>query len=137
MSLPLSNSDPVAVRRAERDQERRAAGIVSCMSSAVYRPLVRLVAFLFFCVFGKLFGRLDVQQTHVGMMLEAQKVGEVETSTCSTGCLSYPQQGVPMVFLPDHKSHMDYLIMHFVLFSLGVNLPRVASGDNLRLPFVS
>jgi glycerol-3-phosphate O-acyltransferase 1/2 len=47
------------------------------------------------------------------------------------------QRGVPMVFLPSHKSHMDYLVMTFLLFSLGVRLPRVAAGDNLRLPFVS
>ena len=42
-----------------------------------------------------------------------------------------------MVFLPNHKSHMDYLIMTFVLFSIGVRIPRIAAGDNLRLPFVS
>ena len=42
-----------------------------------------------------------------------------------------------MVFLPSHKSHMDYLIMTFALFSLGIRIPRVAAGDNLRLPFVS
>ena len=47
------------------------------------------------------------------------------------------QEGIPMVFLPNHKSHMDYLILTFVLFSLGVKTPRVAAGDNLRLPFVS
>jgi glycerol-3-phosphate O-acyltransferase 1/2 len=42
-----------------------------------------------------------------------------------------------MVFLPSHKSHMDYLIMTFALFSLGIRIPRVPAGDNLRLPFVS
>ena len=44
------------------------------MSSAVYQPLVRLVGWLFFWTFGKLFGRLDIQQTHMGMLLHAQKV---------------------------------------------------------------
>ena len=121
---------------AKKEQERRAAKIVSCMSSAVYRPLIRLVAWLIFCVFGKLFGHLYIQQTHVGMMLEAQKVRERNHPECWSSCL-LPQQGVPMLFLPDHKSHTDYLIMHFVLLSMGVNLPRIAAGDNLRLPFVS
>ena len=67
-------ADPVAVRHAERDQEKRAASIIGAMSSAVYQPLVRLVGWLFFWTFGKLFGRLDVQQTHMGMLLHAQKV---------------------------------------------------------------
>jgi glycerol-3-phosphate O-acyltransferase 1/2 len=112
-------SDPVALRCAERKHQRRAAGIIGAMSSAVYRPLVRLVGWLFFWTFGKLFGRLDIQQSHMAMLLHAQK------------------EGIPMVFLPNHKSHMDYLILTFVLFSLGVKTPRVAAGDNLRLPFVS
>ena len=66
--------DPVALRCAERKHQKRAAGIIGAMSSAVYRPLVRLVGWLFFWTFGKLFGRLDIQQSHMGMLLHAQKV---------------------------------------------------------------
>lgn len=127
-----------------KEQEKRAAGIVSTMSSVVYRPLVRLVAWLFFWTFGNMFERLDIQHSHTGMLLQAQEVltfthciTSDEVVLVVTVNVVFIQRGVPMVFLPSHKSHMDYLIMTFVLFSLGVKLPRVAAGDNLRLPFVS
>ncbi len=42
-----------------------------------------------------------------------------------------------MVFLPCHKSHMDYIIMTFVLFNVGVHIPRIAAGDNLKIPLIS
>ncbi|CAI8002498.1 Glycerol-3-phosphate acyltransferase 1, mitochondrial [Geodia barretti] len=114
-----SDADDHGKGGGRKEQEKRAAGIVSAMSSAVYRPLVRLIAWLFFWTFGHMFERLDIQHSHTAMLLQAQ------------------ERGVPMVFLPSHKSHMDYLIMTFALFSLGIRIPRVAAGDNLRLPFVS
>lgn len=132
--------ESVALCHAEKEQERRAASILSSMTSAVCLPLVRFIGWLLLWTFGRLFGRLDVQQTQVGMMLEAQKVPWIMLLGCLLfiycSLLSF-QRGVPMVFLPNHKSHMDYIIMTFVLFSIGVNIPRIAAGDNLRLLFVS
>ncbi|MBL9037807.1 MAG: 1-acyl-sn-glycerol-3-phosphate acyltransferase, partial [Archangium sp.] len=37
----------------------------------------------------------------------------------------------PMVLTPSHKSHIDYLIMSFVLFARGYQVPLVAAGANL------
>lgn len=74
--LPLSarcGSDDGCVD-IEKEQVKRAANIVSVMSSAVYSPLVRIVAWLLFWAFGKLFGHLYIQQTHIGMLLNAQEV---------------------------------------------------------------
>jgi len=42
-----------------------------------------------------------------------------------------------MVFLPAHKSHMDYIIVTYLLANLGIPVPRIAAGDNLQLPLVS
>lgn len=41
-----------------------------------------------------------------------------------------------LVFLPCHKSHMDYLVVSYVLYQLGIGIPHVAAGDNLNLPAV-
>lgn len=76
-TLPLSLIEPAALGCAEKHQRERAARIVGAMSSGVYMPLVRLVAWLLFWTFGKLLGRMDLQQTHIGMMVEAQKVVHV------------------------------------------------------------
>lgn len=37
----------------------------------------------------------------------------------------------PMVLTPSHKSHLDYLIMSYVLFTRGYTAPLVAAGANL------
>jgi glycerol-3-phosphate O-acyltransferase len=38
----------------------------------------------------------------------------------------------PLVFLPSHKSHMDYLVLAWVLYRHRLPLPLVAAGDNLN-----
>ena len=47
------------------------------------------------------------------------------------------KHGVPLVFLPSHQSHMDYIIMSAILFNIEIPVPRIAAGDNLKLPLVS
>lgn len=37
----------------------------------------------------------------------------------------------PIVFTPSHKSHLDYLVMSYVLWRRGFNAPLVAAGANL------
>jgi glycerol-3-phosphate O-acyltransferase len=37
----------------------------------------------------------------------------------------------PVVFCPSHKSHIDYLVMSFVLWKRGYSMPLVAAGANL------
>jgi glycerol-3-phosphate O-acyltransferase len=46
------------------------------------------------------------------------------------------ERKVPLVILPSHKSHVDYLIISWLLFHIGVSVPFVASGDNLMMPIV-
>eukprot|EP00842_Homolaphlyctis_polyrhiza_P000268 jgi/Hompol1/1241/HPOL_003109-RA len=46
------------------------------------------------------------------------------------------ERGLSLVFLPCHKSHIDYLVVSYVLYRLGFALPHIAAGDNLNLPLV-
>jgi glycerol-3-phosphate O-acyltransferase len=47
-----------------------------------------------------------------------------------------------LVFMPCHKSHIDYLVVSHILYCIGVALPHIAAGgfiiahikDNLNLP---
>lgn len=39
-----------------------------------------------------------------------------------------------VVYTPCHRSHIDYLLLSYVLFHRGFMVPHVASGDNLDLP---
>ncbi|KAJ2905465.1 putative Glycerol-3-phosphate acyltransferase [Zalerion maritima] len=41
-----------------------------------------------------------------------------------------------IVFLPCHKSHVDYVAMQLICYRLGIALPTVVAGDNLNFPAV-
>ena len=50
--------------------------------------------------------------------------------------LEAQKRGISMVFLPCHRSHVDYIVLSYVFFKLGIGLPFIAAGDNLNLPIV-
>jgi len=39
-----------------------------------------------------------------------------------------------IVFLPCHRSHVDYVSLQIICYRLGISLPTVVAGDNLNLP---
>lgn len=41
-----------------------------------------------------------------------------------------------IVFLPCHKSHVDYVSIQLMCYRLGLSLPVVVAGDNLNIPLV-
>ncbi|XP_066253087.1 glycerol-3-phosphate acyltransferase 1, mitochondrial isoform X2 [Euwallacea similis] len=42
---------------------------------------------------------------------------------------------LPLIFLPLHRSHLDYILLSFILLNNNIRSPLVAAGDNLRIPF--
>eukprot|EP00659_Diplonema_papillatum_P006228 gene6228-9537_t len=46
------------------------------------------------------------------------------------------REGKSLIFLPSHKSHIDYMAVHFLLLRLNLSLPSVAAGNNLDIPFI-
>ncbi|GFP54198.1 hypothetical protein ACSS6W_001870 [Trichoderma asperelloides] len=41
-----------------------------------------------------------------------------------------------IVFLPSHRSHVDYVSLQLICYRLGLTLPVVVAGDNLNFPLV-
>lgn len=39
-----------------------------------------------------------------------------------------------IVFLPCHKSHVDYVSLQIICYRLGIGLPIIVAGDNLNIP---
>lgn len=46
------------------------------------------------------------------------------------------QSGLPVIYLPLHKSHMDYILLGLVLMMNNIKPPLVAAGENLRVFFI-
>jgi glycerol-3-phosphate O-acyltransferase len=37
----------------------------------------------------------------------------------------------PLIYVPSHKSHVDYLVLNDVLYDFNMHIPRIAAGQNL------
>ena len=44
--------------------------------------------------------------------------------------------GRELVYVPCHRSHIDYLLLSYILYINGFSLPHIAAGINLNLPLV-
>ncbi|MGH1400798.1 MAG: glycerol-3-phosphate 1-O-acyltransferase PlsB, partial [Acinetobacter tandoii] len=45
-------------------------------------------------------------------------------------------QDYEIVYTPCHRSHIDYLLLSYVIFNRGLMVPHIAAGINLNLPIV-
>lgn len=43
-------------------------------------------------------------------------------------------QGNEIVYVPCHRSHIDYLLLSYIVYHQGLSIPHVAAGVNLNLP---
>ncbi|STY91219.1 Glycerol-3-phosphate acyltransferase [Moraxella bovis] len=39
-----------------------------------------------------------------------------------------------IIYVPCHRSHMDYLLLSYVIYKRGLRIPYIAAGDNLNIP---
>ncbi len=45
-------------------------------------------------------------------------------------------RGYEVIYVPCHRSHMDYLLLSYLLYTNGIVPPHIAAGVNLNLPVV-
>ena len=95
--------------RNERKARKAAMSIVSNMSMTTVRVLEKLLQWFWH----RIYNGLNVN----GL---ANVVRSAETHT--------------LIYVPSHRSHIDYLLLSYVLFRQGLMIPHIAAGDNLNLP---
>lgn len=44
--------------------------------------------------------------------------------------------GNGIIYVPCHRSHIDYLLLSYIIFGQGMMVPHIAAGSNLNLPVV-
>src|SRR5690554_6460619 len=44
--------------------------------------------------------------------------------------------GHEIIYVPCHRSHIDYLLLSFLLFKNGLSTPHIAAGINLNMPLI-
>ena len=41
-----------------------------------------------------------------------------------------------IVYVPCHRSHIDYLLLSYVIYKRGLRIPHIAAGENLNIPIL-
>jgi glycerol-3-phosphate O-acyltransferase len=101
-----SNGRPLATVEAEVDKELKklCAAPDELMLSLLHRLLDR--------VWNKIYDGIDIDMAGIERVREAARHG-------------------PLILLPSHKSHVDYLVLSDVFYSQQLSPPLIAAGDNL------
>lgn len=111
------------VRAAIEDASKRENKPVDEVTRGARRELVRLGARpapwlfpwaerLMDAVFNRIYDGIEVDDEGLRRIRDAARSG-------------------PVVLLPSHKSHLDYLLMSYVCWRAGIAIPLIAAGDNL------
>jgi glycerol-3-phosphate O-acyltransferase len=62
-------------------------------------------------------------------LYDGVEFGHVET-------LERTAEGNEIIYVPCHRSHMDYLLLSYVIYVNGFAIPHIAAGINLNLPVI-
>jgi len=101
------------------DQRReKARKMVKIMAQQNWPLVVRVMCYFLRKAFRVLYPYgIHVDENEVALLREYGKKGS-------------------LLILPTHKSHIDYLLVSYVLFENDISLPVIIAGDNLDLPIV-
>jgi 1-acyl-sn-glycerol-3-phosphate acyltransferase len=103
---------------------RLSRNIIDAMAADVNSKGMVMAAF---CVVHAMLNRLY----HQGIHVKENDIYELRQTA-----LKAEAQGIPLIFLPCHRSHMDYIVLSYIFLKLGISLPFIAAGNNLDLPLV-
>lgn len=101
------------------EHNARAKRLLIDMRSKISDKLLRLTSWIMYKLLPCFMSGVVTHPAHIEML---KKAGETSP-------------GVPMIFMPLHRSHLDYILVSFILMNNDIRSPIVAAGDNLRIPF--
>ncbi|XP_077114150.1 glycerol-3-phosphate acyltransferase 1, mitochondrial [Ranitomeya variabilis] len=113
---PTGTADPKTINKVKRSAKKSLQEMVACISPA----MIRLTGWVLLKLFNGFFWNIQI---HKGQMEMVKKAAT--------------EMKAPLIFLPVHKSHIDYLLLTFVLFCHNIKAPHIAAGNNLNIPIFS
>ncbi|NKB97503.1 MAG: glycerol-3-phosphate 1-O-acyltransferase PlsB [Pseudomonadales bacterium] len=98
-------------RKMERLANKHARTIASDMSHPTVRVLSRLLTWFW----NRIYERVEIE----GL----EQIDELALTHT-------------LVYAPSHRSHLDYLLLSYLLYYKNFMIPHIAAGDNLNLPIL-
>uniref|UniRef100_A0AAY4EZ24 Glycerol-3-phosphate acyltransferase 1, mitochondrial n=1 Tax=Denticeps clupeoides TaxID=299321 RepID=A0AAY4EZ24_9TELE len=107
-------------QRAVSKVRQKARGFLQEMVASISPAFIRLTGWVLLKLFNSFFWSIQIHKGQLEMVKKAAS-----------------ENNVPLVFLPVHKSHIDYLLITFILFCHNIKAPHIAAGNNLNIPIFS
>lgn len=102
-----------------KNHKKRTQLLLLDMRSKISDFLLRLASLVLFKLLPSFMSGVVTPPAHIAMLKK----------------VAAESPNVPLVFLPLHRSHLDYILVSFILYNNEIRAPIVAAGDNLRIPF--
>lgn len=95
--------------------EQKVAVVLSKIMADFNPPTARVLNRLISFLLGRLFSRINIRGTE-----QIQQLALTHN----------------LVYLPCHRSHLDYILLSWLLYRHGLMVPHVVAGENLDMPFI-
>jgi len=103
-------------QRSIQLQEKRARSLFHRMRATISTGLTNITAWFLHKLLGHLFSAVLIHKGQMEMISEAGR------------------RKLPIIFLPSHRSHMDYILLTWITWNFDIRSPYVAAGENLMIP---
>lgn len=105
--------------KMQKKHEKRAKSILFDMRSKISDLLLRITSWVLYKLLPCFMSGVAAHPAQIDMLKAATE----------------RSPGAPLIFLPLHRSHLDYILISFILLNNDIKSPIVAAGNNLRIPF--
>lgn len=112
-----ANNEGCSEEKALAKAKVRARNILLQMESTCSDTLLKIVAWLVYKLLPSFLQSAVVLPSQMELLKQADNTG------------------LPLVLVPLHRSHLDYIMISFLMVTNNIRNPLIAAGDNLKIPF--
>ncbi|MCK5689252.1 1-acyl-sn-glycerol-3-phosphate acyltransferase, partial [Myxococcota bacterium] len=105
-------SESLVQQKSEAALEKKASQYLREIAARFKVPFIQGLSVLLSVVFNRIYDGVVIDRKGLKRILQASRKGQI-------------------VFCPAHRSHVDYLVLSYVLWNEGVVPPHIAAGANL------
>ncbi|KAK0545665.1 hypothetical protein OC846_004701 [Tilletia horrida] len=115
-----------AQKRAELELQ-----LTDVARAMIEKSVARLDSMPFIRAFAAAMNNVLLRMYHQGIHVSVPQVLELRRVAAYAA-----ERKESIIFLPCHKSHIDYLTVSWLMYRLGIALPHIIAGENLDIPVV-
>ncbi|KAK0538801.1 hypothetical protein OC835_001329 [Tilletia horrida] len=115
-----------AQKRAELELQ-----LTDVARAMIEKSVARLDSMPFIRAFAAVMNNVLLRMYHQGIHVSVPQVLDLRRVAAYAA-----ERKESIIFLPCHKSHIDYLTVSWLMYRLGIALPHIIAGENLDIPVV-